>query len=114
MGRTQLIPVFHRFRKLPNIFGYLGALIIVDHGDGTWSAIDEADTYITMLDDTTFQIDDADATYIWMQIRTKCHPQTSADQVKEVKWLQLRVLLLTECWRSKTHPLLMVRLSAVI
>lgn len=45
-------------------FGYLGALIIVDYGDGTWAAIDEADTYITMINPTTFQIDDADATYL--------------------------------------------------
>lgn len=45
-------------------FGYLGALIIIDHGDGTWSAIDGADTYITMLDATAFQIDNADVTYV--------------------------------------------------
>lgn len=52
------------FQDIAEYFGYLGALIIVDHGDGTWSAIDESDTYITMLDNTTFQIDDADATYL--------------------------------------------------
>jgi hypothetical protein len=42
-------------------FGYLGALLIIDNGDGTWTAFDESDTFITMLDDTTFQIDNADA-----------------------------------------------------
>jgi hypothetical protein len=42
-------------------FGYLGALLIIDNGDGTWTALDESDTFITMLDDTTFQIDNADA-----------------------------------------------------
>jgi hypothetical protein len=42
----------------------LGALLIIDHGDGTWSAIDESDTYITMLDGTTFEIVGADATYL--------------------------------------------------
>jgi hypothetical protein len=44
--------------------GMIGALIIVDHGDGTWSAIDDSKTYITMLDNTTFQIGNADATYL--------------------------------------------------
>lgn len=51
-------------QELAEYFGYLGALIIVNHGDGTWSAIDESDTYIQMLDLTTFQIDNADATYL--------------------------------------------------
>jgi hypothetical protein len=45
-------------------FGYKGALLIVDLGGGYWSAIDESDTYITMIDDTTFQIDDADTTVV--------------------------------------------------
>lgn len=45
---------------LPNT----GELIIVDHGDGTWSAIDESGLYITMLNLNTFQIDGADATYL--------------------------------------------------
>lgn len=50
-------------QDIAEIFGYLGALLIVDHGDGTWSAIDESDTYISMLDATTFLIDNVDATY---------------------------------------------------
>lgn len=50
--------------ELTDLFASLGALIIIDNGDGTWTAIDLADAYITMLDDTTFQIDNADATYI--------------------------------------------------
>lgn len=45
-------------------FGFKGALLIVDLGGGYWSAIDESDTYITMIDDTTFKIDDADTTII--------------------------------------------------
>jgi hypothetical protein len=44
--------------------GIIGALIIIDHGDGTWSAIDESGGYITMLDGTTFMIENADATYL--------------------------------------------------
>ena len=50
--------------ELADLFGYFGALIIIDHGDGTWSAIDEAETYITMLDETTFEIDEVDAVYL--------------------------------------------------
>lgn len=50
--------------EISEFFGYLGALLIVDHGDGTWSAIDESDTYITMVDATTFRLDDVDATYL--------------------------------------------------
>lgn len=50
--------------EVAELLGYLGALIIVDYGDGSWIAIDESDTYITMIDDTTFQIDDADTTVI--------------------------------------------------
>jgi hypothetical protein len=45
-------------------FGFRNALIIVDYGDGSWAAIDESDQYITMIDATTFQIDNADATYL--------------------------------------------------
>jgi hypothetical protein len=51
-------------QDIAEFFGYLDALLIVDHGDGTWSAIDESDQYITMIDSTTFQIDNADATYL--------------------------------------------------
>ena len=51
-------------QEVAEFFGYLGALLIIDHGGGVWSAIDESDTYITMIDSTTFQIDNADATYL--------------------------------------------------
>lgn len=50
-------------QEIEEYFGYLGALIIVDHGDGTWSAIDESNGYITMLDSTTFFIDHVDGSY---------------------------------------------------
>jgi hypothetical protein len=50
------------------LFGYLGALVIVDNGDGTWTATDlgsvDIPAYITMIDETTFEIDDADVTYL--------------------------------------------------
>jgi hypothetical protein len=63
-GTDLTSPTLPSIDDIAQYFGYLGALIIVDHGDGTWSAIDGADTYITMLDATTFQIEDADATYL--------------------------------------------------
>lgn len=63
-GTANSNPSLPSIRDVAEFFGYLGALIIVDHADGTWTAIDESDQYITMLDDTTFQIDNADAEFI--------------------------------------------------
>ena len=45
-------------------FGYRGALLIIDMGDGSWMAIDESDTYIDLISSTQFQINGADATYL--------------------------------------------------
>lgn len=58
-GTLTNAPSLPSMQDVAEIFGYLGALIIIDHGDGSWSALDESDTYITMIDATTFQIDDA-------------------------------------------------------
>lgn len=63
-GTVDSNPSIPTIQELAEYFGYLGALIIIDHGDGTWSAIDESETYITMLSETMFQIDNADAYYI--------------------------------------------------
>jgi hypothetical protein len=63
-GTQDTAPSLPSISQIADLFGYLGALIIVDHGDGTWSAIDESDTYITMTNPTTFQIDNADVTYL--------------------------------------------------
>lgn len=52
-------------QDLAEFFGYLGALIIVDNGDGSWLAIDESDTYISMISDSEFVINDADATFLF-------------------------------------------------
>lgn len=56
-------PSLPSLQDIAEMFGYIGALLIIDHGDGIWSAIDEADTFITMTNATTFRIDNADATY---------------------------------------------------
>jgi hypothetical protein len=50
--------------EIKRLFATVGVLIIVDNGDGTWTAIDTNNDFITMLDDTTFQIAGADAEYI--------------------------------------------------
>jgi hypothetical protein len=57
-------PSLPSIQDIAEFFGYLGALLIIDHGGGMWSAVDESNTYITMLDATTFQIDNADATFL--------------------------------------------------
>ncbi len=56
----SLLPI----TEIGEIFGYRGGLVIIDHGDGSWSALDESDTYISMTDSTTFEIDGADVTYL--------------------------------------------------
>lgn len=61
-GTATSNPSLPSIQDVAEFFGYLDALLIVDHGDGTWSAIDESDAYITMLDETTFQINNVDAT----------------------------------------------------
>jgi len=63
-GTPSTNPSLPSIEDISEFFGYLGALLIVDHGDGSWSAIDESEAYITMLDSTTFQIDNVDATYL--------------------------------------------------
>lgn len=63
-GTVDNNPSLPSIQEVAELFGYLGALIVVDYGDGTWMALDESNTYITMIDDTTFQIDDADVTYL--------------------------------------------------
>jgi hypothetical protein len=63
-GTELTAPSMPSLSDLAEFYGYLGALIIVDNGNGTWTAIDESDGYITMLNDTTFLIDDADTTYL--------------------------------------------------
>jgi hypothetical protein len=63
-GTLNTQPNFPTIEEVTAMFGYLGALIIIDNGDGTWVAVDESNTYITMLDDTTFQIANADARFL--------------------------------------------------
>ncbi len=63
-GTDTTAPYFPSIGEILGLFESLGSLIIVDNGDGTWQAIDASDNYITMTNSTTFQIDNADATYL--------------------------------------------------
>lgn len=63
-GTEVTPPNMPSLADLAEYFGYLGALIIVDNGNGTWTAIDEGDAYIGMFDATTFVIDNVDGTYL--------------------------------------------------
>jgi hypothetical protein len=57
-------PRFPTVGEIKTLYGAFGSLIITDNGDGTWTAADVADDYITMLDATTFLIQGADAEYL--------------------------------------------------
>jgi hypothetical protein len=63
-GTADTHPRLPPIDELSNLFKALGVLVIVDNGDGTWTAIDQANDYISMTNSTTFQIDNADATYL--------------------------------------------------
>lgn len=59
-GTADTSPHFPSISEILDLFQSLGALIIVDNGDGTWQAIDNGDNYITMVSPTQFKIDNAD------------------------------------------------------
>jgi hypothetical protein len=63
-GTATTDPRFPTIDELRGLFEVYGILVIIDNGDGTWTAIDEADDYITMNSSTQFTINNADATYL--------------------------------------------------
>ncbi|MET0785318.1 MAG: hypothetical protein ABWY25_01260, partial [Paenisporosarcina sp.] len=63
-GTETTDPWLPTIDEIRDLFETYGSLIIVDNGDGTWTAIDSANEYITMLDSTTFRIANADAEFI--------------------------------------------------
>lgn len=63
-GTPATNPRFPSILELRVIFGEIGGLYIINNGDGTWTAIDSSDDFVSMLDSETFQIDHADATYL--------------------------------------------------
>lgn len=63
-GTDTTNPRLPSIKELEDLFKAFGILVIVDNGDGTWTAIDQANDYITMLGPDLFQIDNADAVYL--------------------------------------------------
>lgn len=63
-GTATSAPSLPSIQELTALFAAYNSLIITDHGDGTWTATDLTNSYITMLDPTKFQIDNADATFL--------------------------------------------------
>lgn len=62
-GTDDTEPHFPSMLEIRHIFGELGGLVIIDNGDGTWTAEDPSNDFITMLDADSFQIDHANAVY---------------------------------------------------
>lgn len=63
-GSESSSPRFPDLYEVNAIFGAIGNLIIIDNGDGSWTALDLGGGYISMLNDTTFEIANADAEFI--------------------------------------------------
>jgi hypothetical protein len=63
-GTETHVPSLPAISEIGEYFGYRGALLIVDVGDGSWLGIDESDTYINMINGTTFEIVGANATFL--------------------------------------------------
>lgn len=63
-GSDEAQPRMPSVAELKELFNALGALIITDNGDGTWTATDLANDYITMDSATEFTITGADADFL--------------------------------------------------
>jgi len=65
-GTDTTEPHFPSILEVRHIFNELVGLVIVDNGDGTWTAIDSGNDFIAPPGDdpTIFEIDHADATYL--------------------------------------------------
>lgn len=62
-GTPTADPRFPTMLEVRILFGEVGGLFIIDNGDGTWTAIDSSDDFISMLDSETFQIEHAIAEF---------------------------------------------------
>ena len=65
-GTETTDPHFPSILEVRQFFGELGGLVIVEHGDGTWTALDSSDDFITIEpgDSTQFTISNANAVYL--------------------------------------------------
>ena len=59
-SNARLLPI----GELRSLFEMIGSLVIIDNGDGTWTAVDLGNEYITMDSSTQFTIAGADATML--------------------------------------------------
>lgn len=62
-GSTSSAPRLPSITEVIALIGNASVITIIDNGDGTWTAVGP-DSDITMLDATTFQITNANATYL--------------------------------------------------
>ena len=63
-GTDVSAPRFLSIGELRSLFDTVGILTIIDNGDGTWTAIDVSNEYITMDTPTQFTIAGADAEFV--------------------------------------------------
>lgn len=63
-GSDGIDPSLPSIEDVAAIFGVLGPFIITDHRNGTWTASDPGNDYITMISPTEFRLDDVDALYL--------------------------------------------------
>lgn len=63
-GTDTTDPSLPTLSELLVLLESFGSLIITDNGDGTWTANDPNDSFITMTSETEFRIDDADVEVI--------------------------------------------------
>lgn len=63
-GTETSEPRFPTVLEVRLLFGEIGGLHIINNGDGTWTAIDSSDDYISMLDSETFQIEHGNAIFV--------------------------------------------------
>jgi hypothetical protein len=63
-GTSETAARFPTIQELRSLFDTVGVLTIIDNGDGTWTAIDVSNEYITMDSTTEFTITGADADFL--------------------------------------------------
>jgi hypothetical protein len=62
-GTDSVNPRMPPIDEITNLMAMFGSFVVVDNGDGTWTGIDLAGTYIVMNSPTQFTVNNVDATY---------------------------------------------------
>lgn len=63
-GDESRSPMLPSLKSLTSFIRKWERIIIIDNNDGTWTAESPIDGYIVMIDETTFQINNANAVYL--------------------------------------------------